>query len=187
MQSRTLAVRPEHGDFFHGKTHTPRQKEDFGIESPALDLLQWENALRGLAAKGLESALGVGIIQAQKQAQDQVEDSSEGLAVERLPLGLKIGAEPARSDRDVGSGGDRVEQFGRLTDWRGEIGIGEQADIATRMQHTVANAETLTAIAGILHEQDLGMHLAVLADDLCGVVARSVIDDQNFDVPTAFL
>jgi len=53
--------------------------------------------------EGFESALRVFELQAECEAQDQVEDASEDLAVQGLALRLGLGAQPARSDGDVGA------------------------------------------------------------------------------------
>src|SRR5208337_133738 len=64
MQPRPLAVRPQNRNLIHPQARSPRQKQNFRIESPALNFLQRKNALRGVPAKGFESALGVGETQA---------------------------------------------------------------------------------------------------------------------------
>src|SRR3984893_8433908 len=54
------------------------------------------------------------------------------------------------------------------------------------MQHSVAHTVTLAAVAGILHQQNLRMRLAVFPHDLRRVVARAVVHYQNFRVPVLF-
>ena len=79
------------------------RKQDFGIESPALDFLQRENRLdRGLL-EGLESALRVLELKAESDAQQQIEDPAKDLAMQGLALSLGFGAQPARADGDVGA------------------------------------------------------------------------------------
>src|SRR4029077_10503862 len=64
---------PSHGDLRDCKTKLPRQEKQFGVESPALNLLQRENHLRGASAKGFKTALGVFESQPQNDTQQQIE------------------------------------------------------------------------------------------------------------------
>src|SRR5271169_1321442 len=109
MQPGSLAVRPHHGNFFYAETQAPRQKQNLRIEAPALNSLKWKDALRRLPAKGLEAALRIDKVQAEKDSQNQIVDSSKQLPIERLPRGLQIGTQPARADRNVGPGRNRVK------------------------------------------------------------------------------
>jgi hypothetical protein len=80
-----------------------------------------------------------------------------------------------------------VEQFLRFTDRRGQVGIGEQADIAAGMQHPVAYTKTFAAIPWVLDEMNLGVSATVVPNDLGGVVARAVIHDQDLGIPLVFV
>jgi hypothetical protein len=62
-------------------------EENLRIEAPALDGLELEDGLGGLAGEGLEAALGVGEGQAHDEAGDGVEAAAEELAIERLANG----------------------------------------------------------------------------------------------------
>jgi hypothetical protein len=74
---------------------------DLRVEAPALDGLELEDGLGGLAGEGLEAALGVGKGQAHDEAGDDVEAAAEELAVEGLALGLAVALQPAGADGDV--------------------------------------------------------------------------------------
>src|SRR6202162_6543209 len=54
------------------------------------------------------------------------------------------------------------------------------------MQHSIAHTVTLAAVAGILHQQNLRVRLAVFPHDLRRLVARAVFHYQNFRVPVLF-
>lgn len=183
VEARAFAVRPDDRNFFDGETEAAGEEENFRIEAPALDALKREDALSSRAAEGFESTLRVGEIEAEKKAQGEIEDAPEELAVEGLALGLQVGAKPAGADGDVGAGGDGGEKFLRLGDRGGEIGVGEEADVAASVEHSVADAEAFAAVAGILDEKDLRVGLAVLADDFGGIVAGAVVDNEDFNVP----
>ena len=161
----------------------PRQKQNLGIESPAFNFLQRKDTLGGVSSKSFESALRVGETQTKNEAERQIENSSKHLPVQRLWLGLQFRPQPARADRDVGAALDRFEQFLRLRHRRGKISVGKQANVAARVQHSIAHAVTFAAVAGILQQQNLGMQSAILAHDLRRIVARSVVDHENFRVP----
>ena len=157
MKSRALAVGPQDRDLIHAQAGAPGEEENFRIESPAFNFLQWKNALCRISPKSFESALRVCKTQAQNQTQRKIEDSSECLAIQWLTLGLQFYAQPARAYRDVGTTLNRVEQLLRLRYWRRKIGICEKANITTSVQHPIANAVTFAAVSGILDQQNLRM------------------------------
>ena len=70
---------PSDGDFLYFEVKLARQKEKLRIKSPAFDFLQGENGLNGLLLECFEAALCVLEPQAQRDAQQQVEDPSEEL------------------------------------------------------------------------------------------------------------
>ena len=51
------------------------------------------------------------------------------------------------------------------------------------VEHAVANAVSFAAIAGIFHEPQRGIFCREVANNVSGVVARAVIDDDDFGVP----
>ena len=94
---------PGDWNFLHFESELAGEEKNLGIESPALDFLQGKDRLGRRPFERLESALRVGELQAERGAQQQIEDASEKLAVKWLALSLQFGAKPARSDRDVGA------------------------------------------------------------------------------------
>src|SRR5581483_7642324 len=91
-------------NFDDGVAELAGDEEDFGVEAPALNGLEAEDDLRGLAFEGLEAALSVLVREAHELAGDPVEAAAEEAAVERLVHGLALFFEPAGADRDVGPG-----------------------------------------------------------------------------------
>ena len=61
----------------------------------------------------------------EREAQNQIEDASEELTVQRLALRLSFRTQPARADGDVGTLFQRLKKFGSFLDRRGQIGIAE--------------------------------------------------------------
>ncbi len=114
-------------------------EEYLGIEAPALDGLEAEDDLRGLAFEGLEAALRVFVGQAHDGAGDPVEATAEELAVEGLVDGLPGAVHPARTDGNVGAVGDGVEEALGFFHWGGEIGVGEHDDVAGGLQEAVTH------------------------------------------------
>ncbi len=86
---------PNHRDFLNFKTELTRQKENLRIEAPALDLLRREDCECSPLPKRLEAALRIFELQAQSDAQQQIENSAKKLAMQRLALGLQFGLQPA--------------------------------------------------------------------------------------------
>ncbi len=87
----------------------------------------------------------------------KIEEPSVQLAIPGLALGLQLGLQPARSDSDVGSLLRAREQLVSLVNWRRQIGVGKQQHVAVGVQHPIADAVSLAAIAGIFHQPDIGI------------------------------
>ena len=90
-------------------------------------------------------------MQAQREAQQQIEDSTKDLAVYRLALGLSLSPKPARADRDISIFIKRVEKLGRFFDWRRQVGVAEDEDLSPAVEYSVADTITLASIPGILN------------------------------------
>ena len=118
MDAGAAAVSPGDGDFLHFEFEFSRQEENLGIESPALDFLQREDRLHRRLLEGFEAALRVLELQAERDAQHQVENSAEDLAVQGLALRLGFGAQPARADGDIGALFQRLEKLRGFFDGR---------------------------------------------------------------------
>ena len=59
---------PFNGNLLHAESEFTGKKENFRVESPALNPLQGENCLGSAAAKSLEAALGIAKSQAERNA-----------------------------------------------------------------------------------------------------------------------
>src|SRR5690348_6303922 len=177
------AVSPCDRDFRYLEAEFAGEEKNLGIESPALDLLPRENRLGRRAFERLESALRVGELKSQCDSQKQVEDASEELTVQRLALSLQLGAQPARSDGDIGAGVQSSEKLRRLFDRRGQVGIAKEDDTATRVEHPVADTVSLAVVTGIFDQTQRRIFGGEGLDDICGVVAGTVVDDDDFSVP----
>src|ERR1700676_5232262 len=125
MNAGSATVSPGDGDFLHFEFKFSAQEESLGIESPALDLLQRKDRLHCRLSKSFEAALRVLELQAERDAQQQVENPAEDLAVQRLALRLGFGAQPARPDGDIGAFLERLEKLGSFFDGRGQVGVAE--------------------------------------------------------------
>ena len=182
-----LVVGPAYGDFDDAIAALEGDEENLGIEAPALDGLELEDGLRGGAGEGFKAALRVGVRQAHDGAGDGVETSAEELAVERLANGLARALKPAGADGDVGAGGDGGKEAVGFFDGRGEIGVSEHDDFAEGVENAVAHAVTLSMIAGVLEHADFRVFGGKGAYDLGGLVARAIVDHDNFGVPAALM
>src|SRR5271165_378658 len=87
IDAGSVAVGPDDGDFLYFEFELSRQEENLRIESPAFDLLQRKDCLGGRLFESFEAALRVFEMQAEREAQEKVEDSAEELAVQGLALG----------------------------------------------------------------------------------------------------
>lgn len=183
MDAGVAAVSPGDGDFFDFEAELAGEEKNFRIESPALDLLTREDRIDGGALEGFESALCVGVVEAERETEKEIEDASDDLAVKWLALGLRFGAQPARADSDVGTDIERMKKLGRFFDRRRQIGVAKEDDSSAGIEHAVAHAVPFAAIAGILDEADDSIFRGEGADNISGVVAGSVIDDDDFGVP----
>jgi hypothetical protein len=118
INAGSTAMSPGDGNFLHFEFELFGQKKYLGIETPTLDLLRWKDRLNGRLLKGFEPTLRVLELQAEGDAQHQVEDAAKELAVQRLALGLGLGTQPARADGDVGALFQSIEKLGSFFDWR---------------------------------------------------------------------
>jgi len=182
-----LVVSPTDGDFVDAVTALASDEENLGIEAPALDGLELEDGLRGGAGEGFEAALRVSVRQAHDGAGDGVETSAEELTVERLANGLARALEPAGTDGDVGSRGDGGDEAVGFLDGRGEIGVSEHDHFSKGVENAVADAVTLSMIAGILEHADFRVFCDESVYDGGGFIARAVVDHDNFGVPGALV
>src|ERR1700686_3757755 len=98
IDAGSAAVSPGHGNLPHSEFELSRQKENLGIESPALDLLQREDRPNRRLTESFEATLRVLEFQTERGAQHQVEDPAEDLAVQRLALRLCLRPQPAGSE-----------------------------------------------------------------------------------------
>src|SRR5579863_846321 len=183
MDTGPAAVAPQHGDFLHLKSKFAGEEKNLGIESPALDFLQREDGLDGGLAEGFESALRIGELEAERDAQQEIEDAAEDLAMQGLALRLGFGAQPARTDGDVSAGFDGCEEFYGFLNRRGEIGVAEENDAALSVEHAVADAVALAAVAGIFDEMNDRIMGGEAADDFRGIVGRAIIYHDDFSIP----
>ena len=183
IDARATAVSPCDRDFLYFETELAGEEKNLGIKSPTLNFLQREDCLdRGLF-ESLESALGVLELKAQGEAQQQVEDAAENLAVQGLPLGLRFGAEPARTDGDVGAFIQSREKLRSFLNRRGQIGVAEEDDPPACMQHAIADAESFAVVAGIFHQPQDRIFGGETTNNFCGVIAGAVVDDDHFSIP----
>src|ERR1700722_859496 len=187
MDPRTAAVSPGYRHFLHAESELAGEKKDFGIESPALDFLQRKNFLHCPSLKSLEAALRILEVQAESNSQQQIENASENLPVNRLPRRLQFGLQPARSYGDVGAATQRIEKFGKFLDRRGQIGIAENHHLATRLQHAMAHAVAFATVAGIFDQPQRRIFLREPAHDFGGIVARAIVDHDYLDLGGPFL
>src|SRR5262249_17503704 len=99
----TVIVGPLHWHLCGAHFELVGQEQQFRIKAPALDTLPGKDGSRGVPPKGLKSALGVAILQSERNAQRQIEKSSIKLPVPWLPLSLQFTLQPSRTDRNVSS------------------------------------------------------------------------------------
>jgi hypothetical protein len=185
VDAGATAVSPGDGDFLHFEFQLSREEENLGIETPAFDFLQWEDRLNCRLLECFESALCVFEMQSEGEAQDQVEDPAEELAMQRLALRLGLGAQPARADGDIGAFFQRFEELGSFFEGRGEVGVAKQDDAAARVEHAIAHAVSLATVAGIFYQPECGILRGVSLNNVGRIVAGSVIDHDDFRIPSS--
>jgi len=183
VDAGSVAMGPGYGDFLYFEAEFAGEEKNFGVESPALDFLAREDGVDGRTIEGFESALRVSELKAEGEAEQQVEDAAEELAMQRLALGLGFGAQPAGADGDVGSGFEGGEKFGSFFDGRREVGVGEEDELSARVEHAVAYAVAFAAIAGIFYQAQSRLVCGEASNNMGRVIARSVVHDDDFCIP----
>src|ERR1700739_4271930 len=96
-----LIVRPAHRHLDHTKSSLDGNKQNFGVETPALDGLKLENGLRRRPRKGLETTLRIGKRQLHHHAANRVETPPEKLPIQRLAMDLAPPPQPARANGNI--------------------------------------------------------------------------------------
>src|SRR5690348_5952419 len=178
-----VVVRPFHGNLAHRESELAGQEQQFGIESPALDFLPGKQSLCRPRGECLKAALRVLEAQPQQQPQMQIEYSSEKLAVEGLAFGLQFAAQPARTDSHLGAIREGGEKLVGFLNGRGQVGVAEQQQVATGVQHAVADTIAFASISRVLEQANRAVPLRVTAYDGGCVVARAIIYNDHFRVP----
>ena len=103
--------------------------------------------------------------------------------MQRLTLGLQFGAQPARTNRHIGSGFESGEQLGSFFDRRRKIGVTEQQYLALGIQHAIADTIALASIPGILNQSHDRVFGREGSNDLCRLISRTIVYDYDFCVP----
>jgi hypothetical protein len=183
MDASFATVSPGHGNFFYFKTELASEEEYLGVESPALDFLHGKDRIDRAAFKCLEAALGIGEVKAEGEAQKQVENAAEKLAVQGLAPRLGFRAQPARADGDIGSRLERLKKLWGFFDGRRKVSVAKEDDGTLGVKHAVADTVSLAAITGILHQMHNRIFGGKGMNDFGGVVARAVINNDDFAIP----
>src|SRR5215470_643300 len=116
-------MRPLDRHLLHLESEFACKEKNLGIETPALNVLQRKDQLRGSPSERLEPALCVTEMQTKHDAQGEIEDPSVELTIQGLPLGLQFRPQPARSHGDIVALHERHKKFVSLLDRRRQIGI----------------------------------------------------------------
>ena len=179
----TRVVAPAYGDFNHFEPLLEGDEEDFWVKAPALDGLELEDGLSGVAGEGFESALRVGEVEAHDAAGDGVEAPAKELAVERLAMGLAAFFQPAGADGNVRALGDGGKQALGFVHGRGQVSVGEHDNFPKSLQQAGADAVTFAAVAGVVEDANLRGFAGEVEDDLAGGIGGTVVDDDHFCIP----
>jgi hypothetical protein len=104
--------------------------------------------------------------------------------MDRLALGLSLSPKPPRADRDTGAFIQRIKKLGGPFDWRRQVGIAEDEDLALSIEYCVADTVTLAAVPGILTKRTIGS-LAAKARMISAAVliTRTIVYNHDFCVP----
>ena len=92
--------------------------------------------------------------------------------------------EPMAMSAPVGDGGEEAVGF---LNGRGEIGVSEHDDFSEGVEKAVADAVTLSTIAGILEHADFRVFSGKVVYDGGGLVARAIVNHDNFGVPATLM
>lgn len=133
----------------HDVTAFKGNKENFRVESPAMDALKLEYRVCRLMGEGFESALRIGEGQAHDHACDKVEAAAEELPVEGLVDGLASAIKPARADGHIRALADGRKQALSLLNRGREVRVREENYASAGVEHAVADAISFTVVGSI--------------------------------------
>src|SRR5271163_246589 len=150
-------MRPTHGNFNRLQSVVPRQIEQFGVEPKSLDSLLLENDAATLPPEGFEPALGIDKGKPQDQPDDGVEDDSGKFTESRLMHADEVAVHCARAYRNI-VGLERLKEFRRFFNGRGEVGIREEHVAALRLLHPVPDAVSFATILTVGYHPQTGQY-----------------------------
>lgn len=174
-------VIPAYGDFEDAELVFLGDEEDFDVEAEAFDALTGGDGGSGGAAEEFEAALGVAVGEAGDETHDEVEELAAGFPEGGLADADEGAVEGAGADGAIGFPGlDGGPEFVEFVDGGGEVGVGEEDPVTLGFLHAVAHGIAFAAVAGVFEEADAGIAGGEIADDLGGLVAGAVVDDEDF-------
>src|ERR1700730_1184383 len=125
----TLSMVPAHRNFTDSQSGMLRQVKQFDIEGEAVEAGGLQNWAAHIETKSLEPALRIPKRQPSRDAHEQVERAASLLAPPRLMDANQSAIQGARPKCNVNLAiCNRLDQFRRLSQWRGKIGIKKQAN-----------------------------------------------------------
>jgi hypothetical protein len=139
-----------------------------------------EDPLRRLAAEELESTREVGDARHQQEPRHVAKHGAEALAQSRLVTRDVRARSPPRPDHRVRPLAETRQEAIDVVDRDGEIRVGEEHRVASRVEHSASHGKALAAVAR------LSIH-AKRETDLCGdplrrfrgPIATSVVDHER--------
>jgi hypothetical protein len=176
VDRRPLVVEPADGKLEDRESELSRDEKDFDIEAEPVDHRAPEHLLGRVGAEGLETALRILDAGDRQRLHHQVEDLPHRLAVPRL-VHLHVGAvDRPTADGDVVAP-KVMQRVVDLIDRRRQIGIGEDAVSAGRLEHAAAYGGPLAEI--IPQTDQAHAPVGEALDDPRRLVARAVVDDDH--------
>src|SRR6266403_5616252 len=139
---------PAHRDLHRAQSMMPRQVQQFGIKTEALDALLLENDDALITAERFEAALRIDKRQPQNDSNDLVENDARKFAKGSLVHGDQVAIQRARTDSHIVVFQSLYELPG-FFDRCGKVRVREKSDFAPRFLHAVADAVAFAAVHAI--------------------------------------
>src|SRR5712664_3396872 len=139
---------PAHRDLHRAQSMMPRQVQQFGIKTEALDALLLENDDALITAERFEAALRIDKRQPQNDSNDLVENDARKFAERRFVHADQAAVHGARADGYIVV----FQSFYELPsffDRRGKVRVREKNDFAPRFLHAVAHTITFAPVYAI--------------------------------------
>lgn len=183
----SLAMIPAHRDLAQPQSRAMSEEEKFYIKSESVHFSGRDNLPADGHVKRFEAALGIPEWKAGSGSRQQIKNAPGLFPPPWLSISNQAAIERARAEDQVGVAGcDRLDDFRKLVDWSGQVGIEERCDGSCRAQESAAHSGAFAAIGGMIEQTNRQRRFMEqdVSNNFAGPVGRAVVHDDQLTLRT---